>query len=267
MNSNSKIARVRICRNCSESAINSWKGWPTKDKVPNLRVLSENACPTNADHEITSANDIVWQNIHSSGNTGLPDYWELRLVPEPTWEGDPKWGNPYLRISSCVTCRDTQILSTMIFPDNTRQAFVQCGCSATPRAPSADPTSSTRSENLKKPKVDDVVTFIRKVLKNKMMPVLANPQPPQKRLDQVHQIAIDNVEELVRIAILCRTEPYEKPGTDVNEMYFFYAPLLVDKEVYLVELRIVGKRGENSKALQSMDCDLIDMEILCEYSP
>ena len=75
--------RLRYCAACTQSRLQSWRGWPQRGKpIPSLEPMSVAACSVCGSSEKISNQDIRWVNVHGVGNTGLPDQWRSRRTLE-----------------------------------------------------------------------------------------------------------------------------------------------------------------------------------------
>ena len=111
---------MKFCRQCSQAILAGWKGWPHKDAVPLLPRMSDGHCETCGGEQALNNEDIIWLNYHSKYNTGLPDYWLLKIgIPN-------KWGRPYLSEGECPRCKSRTIISEMIFPNGKRETKHNC---------------------------------------------------------------------------------------------------------------------------------------------
>jgi hypothetical protein len=77
-----RICDIRFCRKCALSAFNKWKGWPIRDPVPILPIMEQGKCPICGSVDEVISSNIAWLNIHGPYNTGLPDYWILKVTPD-----------------------------------------------------------------------------------------------------------------------------------------------------------------------------------------
>ncbi len=120
-------AAICFCRTCSEPLLNSWKGWPLKDRIPALPIIENDKCPTCGSTNLLFSSQIEWINVHGEGNTGLPDYWKL-LITNRIGNFDQlpaHWGFPYFGLDVCPLCGSTIIVSQ--HQGNHSQEFVgQC---------------------------------------------------------------------------------------------------------------------------------------------
>lgn len=107
---------MKYCMECSTTILGGWKGWPLKDPIPLLPVLSEEGClACGKDGEALPNADIHWLNYHSPYSTGLPDYWLLTTGEKTVW------GLPYYAETSCPRCGGRAALSE--FGDSRRDQF------------------------------------------------------------------------------------------------------------------------------------------------
>lgn len=116
---------IAYCASCSVDALNGWMGWPHRDAVPLLPALRDGACPACGGSKPLVADQVQWFNYHGAGNTGLPDYWLLRVG-----DARPKWGSPYHSAGTCPTCGAPSIISEMRFPNGEleyRHNCARCG--------------------------------------------------------------------------------------------------------------------------------------------
>lgn len=97
--------RNYLCADCAPSLLNQWRGWPHKDRVPDLPLLSRGKCPKCHGGRPLGIDRVSWMNVHSEFNTGLPDYWELR-TDQPT-----PWGFPYYAYGRCSECFTRCVIS------------------------------------------------------------------------------------------------------------------------------------------------------------
>ena len=112
---------VTYCKICSKNILKQWKGWPQKDIIPILPILSEGICQICGSSDKLESFQISWSNYHGKYNTGLPDYWLLEITDQPN-----KWGQPYFNESNCPRCNNRSIISQINDPNGTREQFYNC---------------------------------------------------------------------------------------------------------------------------------------------
>lgn len=86
-----------FCRNCAEKEFSKWKGWPERDKCPDIPLLVNDRCPNCEGCDALDPSHIVYINVHGAFSTGLPDYFILGIC-EPkndNYKFYRKWGVPY----------------------------------------------------------------------------------------------------------------------------------------------------------------------------
>lgn len=105
----------------------------------------------------------------------------------------------------------------------------------------------------------NVIDLLLENLAQKRMPVLAKVQPSEARLLEVHKIAMEQIGELISIAKLVHSEPYEGKDPGTEKLYYMYAPLLVGTEVYLARIEAGGMEGVNKKVFRELQLGLIDI--------
>ena len=114
-----RICDIRFCRSCTLSAIEKWKGWPIRDAVPVLPILKDSKCPMCGGSDEIISTRISWLNIHGPYNTGLPDYWVLK-VSDTKWGFEKnfpsKWGLPYYELIKCPKCGGNLLTSIFCPP-------------------------------------------------------------------------------------------------------------------------------------------------------
>lgn len=109
------------CKKCSVHILKRWKGWPQKDKIPQLPRIIDGSCEICRGREELHAEDISWRNYHSEFSTGLPEYWLLEINKPKN-----KWGLPYFSESSCPRCKGRSIVSQMHYPNGTSDICHNC---------------------------------------------------------------------------------------------------------------------------------------------
>jgi len=98
--------------------------WPHRGKhIPSLELMGGESCLVCGGSEKVSNQDIRWVNVHGVGNTGLPDYWELRVITEARYE---KWGLPYFDVVNCSKCSREVALSRFVSPNGKQQTREEC---------------------------------------------------------------------------------------------------------------------------------------------
>jgi hypothetical protein len=108
-----KICDIRFCRSCSISSLKRWKGWPIRDPLPLLPLIENGKCKIcGGTNDLLSMN-IIWLNIHGPYNTGLPDYWILKINEGKTFKKKfiSKWGLPYYKFETCKRCGGLLLVS------------------------------------------------------------------------------------------------------------------------------------------------------------
>jgi hypothetical protein len=107
------IEDIRFCKSCSVPLLTSWKGWPTRDRVPILKHLTNGSCPICGSKEEILSINIGWLNYHGPYNTGLPDYWLLVQGKYNDFQRNifNSWGLPFLRLDVCPACGYQMIIS------------------------------------------------------------------------------------------------------------------------------------------------------------
>lgn len=98
---------MRYCKNCSLPALKHWRGWPLRLPVPVLQEMANEKCPKCGNNGVIDSNDILWENYHSQGSTGLPDYWLLNATSATALS---KWSKPYYARLRC-SCGNTATVS------------------------------------------------------------------------------------------------------------------------------------------------------------
>lgn len=98
-----------------------WEGWPHRDAIPSLPKLTGAGCETCGGTERLSSARIRWFNYHGPYNTGLPDYWLLKVD-----EGPEKWGSPFYAESRCERCGEVAVVSQMRFPNGSSELMLNC---------------------------------------------------------------------------------------------------------------------------------------------
>lgn len=116
-----KTEHYSYCKSCSEQILKNWKGWPQRDKVPELPRMIDGVCEVCKGTKELHPQDISWLNYHSEFCTGLPDYWLLR-----TDQPQNKWGLPYYFESDCPRCKGRSIISQMHYPVGTSEMCHNC---------------------------------------------------------------------------------------------------------------------------------------------
>ena len=102
-------SETSFCRECASKKLSEWRGWPYRDPpVPYLEPLKGEDCPGCGSDEQISESQIYWFNVHEENNTGLPDYWLLKIDADPWYA---KWGRPYNGVMKCQTCNKPATIS------------------------------------------------------------------------------------------------------------------------------------------------------------
>ncbi len=109
------------CKNCGETLLEEWKGWPERDPVPMLPRILDGSCEACVGSKGLEPSEIIWLNCHSEFSTGLPDYWLLVIASQQN-----KWGQPYSGESNCPSCNLRSIVSQMNYPNGTKETFHNC---------------------------------------------------------------------------------------------------------------------------------------------
>ena len=108
--SSSSDTHGAFCLRCARKAFGIWKGWcsvgtekwddrqkaPTV--LPDIPRLICGVCPQCGANEPLLEQQIFYVNYHGEGNTGLPDYFVLKISPAAHLERHAfhrKWGQPY----------------------------------------------------------------------------------------------------------------------------------------------------------------------------
>lgn len=111
---------TEYCKSCATRILASWQGWPHKDAVPLLPRLESGICESCGGSASLNSERITWYNYHGSYNTGLPDYWLLKI------EGGGRWGLPYYAERLCPKCRERTIISEIKYPNGEREHMHNC---------------------------------------------------------------------------------------------------------------------------------------------
>jgi hypothetical protein len=90
-----------LCRRCAEEAFRQWRGWcahglddpPPVPEVP--RVVDGYCSRCRATVGIEPA-QVGYVNVHGEFSTGLPDFFELRILESAEQVAESQWGIPYL---------------------------------------------------------------------------------------------------------------------------------------------------------------------------
>jgi len=85
--------------------------------------LEDDNCRTCGSENRLSNRKIFWFNVHEKYNTGLPNYWLLKIDADP-WYG--KWGRPYTGKMLCLKCKNPATIS--VFGPN--QNYIKYNCEA-----------------------------------------------------------------------------------------------------------------------------------------
>ena len=109
------------CRECGQSILKQWKGWPQRDAIPMLPRMFDGTCEACGGTEGLEPSTISWLNYHSEFSTGLPDYWLLVISPQ-----QGKWGQPYYCESNCPRCNGRSIVSQMNYTNGTEEICHNC---------------------------------------------------------------------------------------------------------------------------------------------
>ena len=115
---------IEFCLECSLEIISKWKGWPHRSPpVPYLEQINEQECDACSSKEKLSNKRIYWYNVHEKNNTGLPNYWLLKIDAGSDYE---KWGQPYKDKMKCSKCTNSATISELVTPNKKRQ--IKCNC-------------------------------------------------------------------------------------------------------------------------------------------
>jgi hypothetical protein len=141
--SHNEAENITFCDGCSRRVLSAWRGWPLRDEIPMLPALIDGGCAACGGNEPLLSTEIGWINIHEEGNTGLPNYWVLDVVPLSfLFRGENglpnKWGLPYWRHVRCRRCGNQAIESLL-----GRKSRVQCSCSGFIGGERKSPQSAT----------------------------------------------------------------------------------------------------------------------------
>jgi len=117
---------LTFCHKCAQSIIETWQGWPHRDSpIPVLpHILGSENCHVCGSNEPLDNKRIQWVNFHSENNTGLPDYWLLKIDAKDWYT---KWGTPYLDTGRCSKCNSEVVISQ--FNPNERSSETASNCS------------------------------------------------------------------------------------------------------------------------------------------
>jgi hypothetical protein len=115
------IKNYVYCKNCTQSIIKSWKGWPHRDIIPLLPRIIDGVCEMCSNNDGLDSSKIQWYNYHSEFNTGLPDYWLLEVRSQIN-----KWGYPYYGEGDCPQCNKRSIISQMKYPNGVFELAHNC---------------------------------------------------------------------------------------------------------------------------------------------
>ena len=117
-------SEINFCSDCARKKLKNWNGWPHKTQpIPYLEPLSGEVCDICNSSKKLSNDRICWVNVHEEYNTGLPNYWQLKIDADPWYK---KWGLPYKNIMKCPKCRTKAIISEMKHPNGRKE--LRCNC-------------------------------------------------------------------------------------------------------------------------------------------
>ena len=112
------------CYDCSEAKLKAWKGWPHKSPpIPYLAPIEGNNCDTCGSEKKLSNQKIFWFNVHEKHNTGLPNYWLLKIDADPWYA---KWGLPYKDKMRCLKCKQPATISERRISDQKTEVKYNC---------------------------------------------------------------------------------------------------------------------------------------------
>ena len=112
------------CYDCSEAKLKAWKGWPHKSSpIPYLETVEGNNCDTCGSERKLSNQQIFWFNVHEKHNTGLPNYWLLKIDADPWYA---KWGYPYKDKMRCLKCKQPATISERRISDQKTEVKYNC---------------------------------------------------------------------------------------------------------------------------------------------
>lgn len=112
---------LTFCQTCATRILATWQGWPHKNVVPMLPHLEASACATCGGTTPLRSDRITWYNYHGEFNTGLPDYWLLKIDGDTT-----KWGLPYYSEGMCPRCHAQTVVSEMAYPNGKHERMHNC---------------------------------------------------------------------------------------------------------------------------------------------
>ena len=114
---------IFYCYECAEQKLSKWKGWPLKNPVPYLETVDGNNCDACGSEIKLSNKQIFWFNVHEKYNTGLPNFWLLKIDADPWYS---KWGYPYKDKMLCLKCKKPATISEFMSDRNK----LKCNCAA-----------------------------------------------------------------------------------------------------------------------------------------
>jgi hypothetical protein len=101
-----------------------WKGWPHKNlPIPYLMPLLADSCDNCGSTQTLSSDRIFWFNVHERHNSGLPNYWLLKIDAE-LWYAN--WGRPYKGETTCQKCGQPAVISEMNYPNGKHELKSNC---------------------------------------------------------------------------------------------------------------------------------------------
>jgi hypothetical protein len=89
-----------LCRACAGWAFERWRGWcadglDDPPPVPDVPRVVAGRCPRCGGTVGVAAERIGYANVHGEYNTGLPDFFFLKIFDAPRDDSSGRWGMPY----------------------------------------------------------------------------------------------------------------------------------------------------------------------------
>ncbi len=116
-----RTRNYNYCSECSKEILGAWRGWPHKDAIPLLPRMIDGSCERCGGKEFIEPTSISWLNCHSGDSTGLPDYWILKIQPEPN-----HWGQPCIGEICCPNCTERATISQMKYSGRADELCMNC---------------------------------------------------------------------------------------------------------------------------------------------
>lgn len=90
-----------LCNKCAKLAFEQWRGWcayglTDPPPVPDVPRLVDGRCSKCASTDGVAPDRVGYVNVHSEFNTGLPDFFVLKVFDSAAEVSGSRWGVPYM---------------------------------------------------------------------------------------------------------------------------------------------------------------------------